>query len=445
MNLFKTKTLLTAGLGLIGLSLGGSLLQAESLSLQQAIDQALENNYTLRQAREQIEQQNGVLLEARSGRLPTAALEGSYSIAESDALDLAGYTDKNWSVGVSVSQILYSGGSVSAGIRSAEFQQEAAIQSYRAIVNDTLFGVEQQFFTVLLYQEQLRVQEASLKLLEEILTDTRIRQEAGTATSFEVLRAEVNVANARTPVIRAGNNLLTAKQQLLRILGSEQDHGTKADELELLGTLEQEKNSFSVNALLDQALSQRPELKQYQASLNRADAGIDQMRAGYRPSVSAFASASTQNSNYTSNWSKRLDGLTAGVQFQWNLFDGNATKARVHQARAQLRQAKWALEDIRQEIETGLLSDYASYQEALALLDASGQVVGQAEESLRLARARYDAGTGTQLDINDAEVALTQARSNRAEAAYAHATASARLRRDIADRVYSVPQQEFTK
>lgn len=306
------------------------------LDLEKTISMALENNYTLQLARERIEEMTGIVVEAKSGRLPSAGLEGTYTWMNTDLVSLNGTSKNNWNVSVYARQVLYNGGAISAGIKSSELGKEATIHAYQALVNDTLLEVEEQFYTVLLYKELLGVREASLKLLEEILDDIRIRERAGTATSFEILRAEVAVANARPPFILAGNAITIGKEELLRLIGMTNDTGEIA-QIELLGKLEKPKEELNVDKLLETALSRRPELKRADSVVNQALAEISRSRSSYKPTISAFARQSLQNSASTSQWDQRLDGLTAGLQFDWNLFDGHSTKGRIMQAQSRKR------------------------------------------------------------------------------------------------------------
>ncbi len=399
------------------------------LNLEEAISQALENNNNLQIAREKIEEMTGIVVEAKAARLPSAGLEGTYTWLNTDLVSLNGTSNNNWNVSVYARQIIYNGGAVSAGIRSSELGKEAMIHAYQALVNDTLLGVEEQFYSVLLYQELLKVREASLKLLEDILNDTQIREQAGTATSFEILRAEVAVANARPPFILAGNAITIAKEELLRLIGMTYDTGI-IEQFELLGELEKTKEDLDLDKLLETALSRRPELKQADSVVNQALSEISRSHSGHKPTISAFARQSLQNSANTSQWDQRLDGITAGIQFDWNLFDGYSTKGRIMQAQSRKRQAQVALKDRQQFIITELRRDYTKYQESIELLAASEQVVKQAEEALRLVRIRFNSGIAPQLEVNDTQVALTEARSIRARSSHAYSTAIARLRRD---------------
>jgi len=134
-----------------------------------------------------------------------------------------------------------------------------------------------------------------------------------------------------------------------------------------------------------------------------------------------------------------VDGWTVGARATWPLFDGLATKGKVSQARAQREQADLDFADARRAIELEVRQAYSDYLQSVELLEAQKKTVEQAEESLRLAEARFRAGTGTQLDVLSAQTALTDARSNEIQALYDYNVAVATLERATGSTVEIAP------
>src|SRR6185437_3114497 len=126
-----------------------------------------------------------------------------------------------------------------------------------------------------------------------------------------------------------------------------------------------------------------------------------------------------------------LDGWVLGGQLTWNIFDGLLTHGKVIQAKAQLEHAKADVEDRARQIELEVRTDYSSFIEAREVLESQQKVQEEAEEALRLAKARTEAGTGTQLDVLNAETSLTQARTTQVQALHDYDVARARLQRAI--------------
>jgi outer membrane protein TolC len=119
------------------------------------------------------------------------------------------------------------------------------------------------------------------------------------------------------------------------------------------------------------------------------------------------------------------------VQAQWNIFDGRATAGRVAQARSQLTQTRLAIEEATLAIDVEVRRAHSAFTEAWELVDASGKVVEQAQEALRLANVRYGAGSATQLDVLTSQVALTDARLNQLISYYNYNVALAAMRKAI--------------
>ena len=154
-------------------------------------------------------------------------------------------------------------------------------------------------------------------------------------------------------------------------------------------------------------------------------------KSGYKPTVSVFAGYDWVNSSFSTDLGNKFDGWNAGAQLSWNIFDGALTHGKVIQANAQYEHAKTDLLDQSRQIELAVRTAYSDFIEARETLDSQIKVQEQADEALREARARAEAGTGTQLDVLDAETSLTQARTTQIQAEHDYVAARARLERAI--------------
>ena len=134
---------------------------------------------------------------------------------------------------------------------------------------------------------------------------------------------------------------------------------------------------------------------------------------------------------FSSDLSYDVYGWTAGVQLTWDIFDGFRTKGKVVEARAQYEKAGVEVDDTGRRIELEVRTAYSKFIEATEVLESQRKVVEQAQEALRLASARNDAGTGTQLDVLSARSALTEAQTTQILALHDYDVARARLERAI--------------
>jgi outer membrane protein TolC len=199
--------------------------------------------------------------------------------------------------------------------------------------------------------------------------------------------------------------------------------------LQLTDKLVPEPYTTDVPSAIAEALKKRPELASLERSEGIQRENVVSAKAGYKPAIQAFAGYDWQSSQFTTDLSKEFDGWVIGGQLRWNLFDGFLTRGRVIQAKAQLEHAKAELEDRTRQIELEVRTAYSTFVEAKEVLESQTKVQEQAEESLRLANARADAGSGTQLDVLDAETQLTEARTTQVQALHDYVVALARLRR----------------
>ena len=185
----------------------------ERLELNTAIAFALENNFAIRQARERIRQQAGVVTTVSAAGIPNISAGGSYQ--KSDVQSVVQATPgqvplflpvgQSWRMNLTFTQTLFSGGRVGASIHEADLGQEAAVLDLQAVINSALLDVRVRFYDVLLAREQIKVEEQNLELLESQLRYATDRARAGITSDFERLRAEVAVANAKVPLIRSHN------------------------------------------------------------------------------------------------------------------------------------------------------------------------------------------------------------------------------------------------
>lgn len=400
----------------------------EALNLPYALAFALDNNFAIRQAKERIRQQDGVVLEVRGPQIPNVSASGNY---QRNAVEV-GPTGENryWSFNITARQTVYSGGGLTASIRGQQLTLDAAVLALQAVINDALLDVRTRFYTVLVARERIKVQEQNVELLQRQLQDVKNRYEAGTVSNFEVLRAEVALANAKTPLITARNDHRLAIEELRRALGFTNATEANLTKIpEFLGTLEFTPASFDLPSALSTAHEQRPDLLRLRKLETAAEEGVTLRRAGYLPNVSLFGAYDWRKSAGSNNFPGDRDGWTVGLSSTWNVFDGRATAGRVAQARSLLEQAKLGVAEAQLNVDVEVRRAVSTFQQATELAEASKKVVEQAEEALRLANARYNAGTATQLDVLTSQVDLTTARLNQLQAYYSYNVAVATTRK----------------
>lgn len=442
----------TAGLALVGWLCLASAGQAASyssltnrfistpLSLADAVNIALQQNPSIQRAQKDIEATEGIVLQTRAVAIPRVTATGGYNAVEKTDVDVVnipqlGFSlgnDQNWSTQIKVVQSLYEGGRVASALRTARLAREQSKLNYDTTVSDAILAVEIGYYDVLLAEQQIGVQEASVKLLTEELNDTTNRFMAGTVPRFNVLRAEVELANAQPRLIRARNSFRIAKNNLANLLGFVVPREAMADiPLHLSGKLEAEPYKLDLHQALELALARRSEL----GALRKAEAlrheDVVSAQAGNKPSLQGFVGYDAHNSTLSHNLTYENHGWVAGVQLSWNIFDGMLTRGRVKQAQALYERAGVDVEDGGRRIELEVRTAHSNFIEAQEVIESQKKVVEEAVEAVRLAQARREAGTWTQLDVLSAQTALTDARNTQILALHDYASARARLERAV--------------
>jgi len=401
----------------------------ETLDLPTAIGYALEHNFAIRQARERIKQQDGVVVEVSARTIPNVSADAAYQRNDRDISTSFPSSDQGWQINLTASQVIYAGGGVTSSVKASKLARDAAMLDLQAVINEALLQVRVGFYGVILARERIKVQESNLELLKEQLKTATDRYEAGTVSSFEKLRAEVAVANAKVPLITARNDFRLAIEALRQALGfTVNTPDTTRKVPEFLGSLDFTPQHFELQAAFDAARANRPDLERIGKLADSRAESVAAARSAYSPSVSAFGGW-TLRKGVTNDFGDSNHGWLLGVQSRWAIFDGKATAGRVAQAKSQWEQTKLSFSEAQLAVDVEVRRAHSQWQQATELAEASMRVVEQANEAVRLANARYNAGTSTQLDVLSAQVDLTTARTNQIQAYYSYNVAVAGLRK----------------
>jgi outer membrane protein TolC len=410
---------------------------SQPLSLLQSLNLALQQNASILKAKNDLEASQGVVVQTRAVALPQLTASGQYKYTDPSAIENFPGTmvpNQNWNAGVQIVQSIYSGGKMVAALKAAGATRQQALAQYQTAVADTLLGVRLAYYDTLLAAQQITVHEASVNLLQKELEDQQHRLDAGTVPKFNVLRAEVAVANERPNLIQAKNSYRVAKNNLSNLLGYNLPREIWEDvPLNLSDTLDDAPFEVNLPDAIQQALSTRSELLALRKTEELQRLSVTSAKSGYKPTVSVFAGYGWYNAQFTPpvELDHDINGWNAGAELQWDIFDGMLTRGKVVQANALYDKSKNDLTDQQRQIELEVRTDYSDFIEAKEVLDSQEKVQEEADEALREAKSRAEAGTGTQLDVLDSETALTQARTTQIQALHDYDTARAKLQRAI--------------
>ena len=414
------------------LLLGNAALGAEPWTLQHALEYALAHNPDSQLARHRIAAAEAGLEQANAAFWPRLQVQSSYTRTDNPMMVFGSILNqRSYSSSLNFNDVpdvdalnarglvtvpLYAGGRNKAGREAARANSEAARRDDEAVLNALGFEVARTFHTALKTREFIRAAEASVNSFATNVALAQKRLAAGTLLKTEVLDLEVRLAQAREDLVRARNANALAMRTLRNLLGIEE------------GVLEIADSAPSALAPASDDFSRRAELAAARQRERAAEEQARGARAGYLPRLSAFGSL-----DYDYGWKFENGGgsYSAGGLFQWDIWDGNQTRAKIREARANVDSAREEERKLRLaldlEVEQARLELKAS-RERLAVTE---QAVAQASESASLTRARFEQGAALATQLIDAETALVSARVRRAESEADQRIALAALRKAV--------------
>ncbi|MES2310458.1 MAG: TolC family protein [Verrucomicrobiota bacterium] len=416
----------------MGLSLFSEEPTRELLSLQDCVNYALDKNPSLLKLKEELVKNKGLMVQARSGALPQVTAASTLETQDKGRFGTPFGPEQNqddWGVSLRVTQVLYAGGKLSAAMDIAKLQEGSILQDVQNMIDEVILAVRKNYYQVIYQKDLIQVSEKSVGLLEEEVEQQRKKLSAGTATKFNVLRAEVELSNAKPTLIRARNNYRIALAELAKVMGYDLPSDLRKLPFEIDARFPDQKGEIDVDALIQKSLQNRPELKSLSFQIQAREKQLKIDRSGILPTFSAFLGYDWLSDRYKTDLNQTNEGYIAGIQGEWKIFDGFESDAKMDQTKAQVRQLRHDMDDQKSTIELQVRRSYSGYLEAQELLGSQLKNVELAEESLRLARVRFDAGAGLQLDTLSSQVALTQARTNELQSRYDLALSIAELER----------------
>ncbi len=401
------------------------------LCLEDCLKLTIQNNKALQRVVEEKEIARGEKLKSYSAILPNVGLSGEYRRLDEVASFSVGGREitlgdlNNYSAALTVTQPLFAGGSIIATLNAARLGSLIADQTVRAVVQDVIFAAQHAYYDVLLDQHLYDISADAVKSAEAHLADVKQKRQGGVASDFDVLRAEVELSNFQAELIQNKNAINIAKANLLKVMGVSQD----SDFL-----LSDELVYVSLKMPMEQAIAtayrNRPDLFGREFDIKVQKELLTIARSRYFPIVSGF---------YDNTWSKPDPHNTmliewgrawhAGFMATFPLFDGFSREGEIIQQKARIKQAQIDLIDAEETALFELTKAILSIENADEFVESQRLNLTRAKEGLRLAEVGYREGTNTQVEMIDAQAALTTARANYYQAIYSHMIAKLDLQK----------------
>lgn len=428
-----------------------TLAQTKSFTLDEAINTAIKNNRDITISVMTVKKAGAAVDEAFGYALPSVNLNGSFSrflekpkmpfpdfktMLTSTVNGILNYEKvngdsgrptptpetilqsfsqtNNFSADVTITQTLFSS-AVFKGIGASQIYYDLAKADLNSTVSKTVLSVQKTFYGVLLSKEVLDITKSSFENAQANLKDVKALYKEGMVSEFDMLQAEVQVENIRPIVLQMENNLKSAKDGLKLIIGIDQN-----EDIDVSGEfIYQQYDISNENDLIYEALTSNYDLKTLDLKKQVDEAFVELDVSEYWPNIAAFGQYAYNGSS--DDWKfNTYTSATIGLKFSINLWQGNRTKNAVQQSTITYQQTQ---EQLNQLKDYTLLSVNAKLQElkrVQSLIEVQNRTVDVAERAYHIAKVRYKEGAGSQIELQNTDLALKQARLNRIQSMYSY-------------------------
>ena len=398
----------------------------EVLTLEDSINIALKNNHALGAASEKITGAKEKSREVKTLFLPKFKAESSYSHLNEPPtfLSVEVGDDNVYDARAVVSQPLFTGGKILSLNKQAKNNLEAAKCNYEEAKQNLILQVKEAYLGILAAQKYREVCRDAVEQMKAHLETVSGLYNAGTIPNIDLLRTEVQLANAEQALIKAENAVELAKSSFNTILG--RNLNLSIEVVDILGVTEQD---YSLEQLLKEAQEYRPEIYKMRHNIEMAKAGIGIAQSNYWPQIGLFGNYKYHKGDepiieWKEDW-------MVGANVSVDIWNWGETKAQVGQAKAALREIKHLEAQLKDGIALEVKGALLSAREAKKRIKVSEKAVIQAQESLSSVQIGYKNGRVDNVEVLAAQLALTQAKTNHLEAIYNCILSQARLEKAI--------------
>ncbi len=410
---------------------------SDSLSLDDIIQGAISNNPSVIQAVSSVQASNARVDERKTAGLPSVGFDASYvRIGPVPELFFPGlgvfklYPENNYDAHVGVRETVYDFGRTSYNVDVAQSQVKTAEENIELVKSGLAYQSIQLFYSILFLRQSIEVENRDIRTLNEHLLVNKKRLQAGTGTDFEVLTTQVRVAAAQNQKIDLENMLQKQVVALRRLLGM-----PDSVPLNLRGDFTLTSVSLNTDSLVAQALRQRPEVLAAEATKMTSSLQYQSVRLADRPVVSVNGSYGVKN-GYIPNLDILRGNWVAGIELQVPLYEGGITGYKEQEAEATLNGSTAHVADVERQVTAEVKQSISDLRAAQDKIQTATLQVEQATAALDIAQRSYDAGTVSNLDVLDAETALSQANLYRLRALYEFVTSRYGLERSIGTAIW---------
>lgn len=382
------------------------------LSLQQAINLALQQNMSIKITQKSEETAEAALRQAKGAKGFAVTASGGYTATKTDDEQM-----KNSLTGSVTAKLpLYTGGKTENTIQSSEIGLKAASLTTERQREDIRFSVIKAYYDALEARKTIDVDQEAVNKYQAHLTNVEQLYSAGSKAHIDVLRSSVELSDARQTLIKDQNAYEVDLAILRDYLNIDRN-----EPLNLTDDVVYEPFDKDMNACVDYAYQNRKDLLVDTYTMEQKELAVKIAEAGMRPTVSLSVGSSLGNQFTSYNDKDETRSFTAGVSASWNIFDNGITRAQIDSAKTERDIARLQLDKARDDVDLTVRQDYYNMREAEKRFNSTQDAVKQAQEDYYVSREKYRAGEGLLLDVIDTQQALSKAELNYISAQYDYA------------------------
>ncbi|WP_411767829.1 TolC family protein [Winogradskyella sp. A3E31] len=401
------------------------VLGQDILTPEEAFQLALENNYGIKIATNNVEVAENNTNVLNTGYLPTLTGNAGGSIdrqntegqlANGETRVAEGAETRRYNASLNLNYTLFDGLGRHYNYKQLKEQYQLSQLEARETIENTMLELFSIYYTVAQLSENATVLEETLTISKDRLTRAEYQFEYGQDTKLAVLNAEVDINNDSINLINAEQQLKNTKRDLNVVIGNTMVSGFEVDTIVTFPLL------LNKEELFQKTLTNNVTLMQIEQNIKISDFTIKSNKSGYLPTVGLQGSYGWNESNNNSPLAFTLQntstGFSAGVNLTWNLFDGGATITRIKNAKLDLENQKLQKELVLTEVQRNFNNAWDDYQNKLKIYRVQEDNIKTSKNNFERTQEKFKLGQVTSIEFRQAQLNLINAELSRNQAKY---------------------------
>lgn len=420
------KGILLLFLGLI-LSVTSQAQQVQEISLQEAIDIALENNYQLKVASNNLDFANQQVLSEKADYLPSlsADVSGNRNIGRSfneNTGEITTETNNSFRSSLNAQMPIFSGFENLHSLRSSQYDKKSREENLQRVRENIIFNTASNYLQFILNKKFLEIDRENLEASRQTLKQVQAQVEVGSRPTVDLYNQEAIVANNELAVVNSENALETSRLELIQTMQidplKEYEFTTpEIDEQNIQAT------DYNLEQLVATALENRSDLKGEKFDIQSIKHQLSAIRGSLYPSLSLGASLSSSYSelqpfDFSDQFFDQNINRSIGLSLSIPIFGNLNRRINVQSQLVTYKNSKLNLRETELQVVQEVNQAYNDYKSYIKQLDASAKALQAAERSYQTQKQRYEVGAGTLIELSDANAQYVEAQANRAQALF---------------------------